>query len=183
MEEEKSKPIQISKKTLDVIRTTGRNNVQLVNIADNKANILMSLNAIMLTILLPMVLTHLDTIISEHLYLPLIFLTITSIVTIVICALVLRPADISKNSDESMNYGISPFFFGNYHKMDARSFLPFVNESLSDEHSLSEYILQDHYYVGKVLGTKYVMIRLAFQIFLIGLTMTILSTFIVVFIF
>ena len=177
-------PIILSKNTLDVLRTTGRNNVQLINIADNKANILMSLNAIMITFLMPVVLTHIDVIEDQHLYLPLILLTITCFVTILICGLVLRPAQLHTSIDHRVtSYNLSPFFFGNFHKMNAADYLPFVKKSLNKKSQLTEYILQDHFLVGKVLATKYVMLRMAFQLFLTGFILTIVTSLMVLILF
>ncbi len=175
-----SKPIKLSKKTINIIRTTGRNNVELINIADNKANILMSLNAIMITILVPMILTHLHTIERNHLYLPIIILGLTSITTVIVCAIVLRPADINKTKTINNK---SPFFFGNYHKMKNSEYLPFVERSLRQKDQISDYILQDHYLVGRILGAKYQLIRRAFEIFVIGIGLTIISTLIMILIY
>ena len=44
--EKKEKKSKISKEVLNVIRTTQRNNIELTNIADNKANMLLSLNRV-----------------------------------------------------------------------------------------------------------------------------------------
>ena len=169
--------IQLSKKTIDIIRTTGRNNVQLINIADNKANILMSVNAIMITILVPMLLAHFDTIAQKHLFIPVGILGLTCIITVIICAIVLRPADIRKPKTQEIK---SPFFFGSYYKMKSSEYLPFVIDSLEDSDDMSDYILQDHYVVGKVLGRKYQLIKRAYEIFVVGVGLTILTTIITI---
>ena len=71
--QENLKPIKLSKKALNIIRTTSRNNVELVNIADNKANILLSINGIMFTALIPMLFSYQEIIVSEHLYICLLY--------------------------------------------------------------------------------------------------------------
>ena len=45
----KGKKQTLNKNSLAVLRTTLRNNIELTSIADNKANVLLSLNALMLT--------------------------------------------------------------------------------------------------------------------------------------
>ena len=47
------KEVVLDKKTIDIIRTTQRNNIDLTAIADNKANVLLSLNALIIAALVP----------------------------------------------------------------------------------------------------------------------------------
>ena len=178
--QEKQQPIKLSKKALNIIRTTGRNNVELVNIADNKANILLSINGIMLTALIPMLFSYQDVIVQEFLYIPLIVLASTLLMTIILCSTVLRPVDLNAIAIEKqsgMKY--SPFFFENFHSIDSKEYIPFVKESLKDKDLLSEYILQDHYLVGRNLGRKYKLMIKAFKTFVTGVAVSIGLTIIV----
>ena len=56
---------QLDKNSINIIRTMQRNNIDLKHIADNKANILLSLNALMITVLIPIILSNLEIIIDE----------------------------------------------------------------------------------------------------------------------
>ena len=93
MAKEKS---DIRKDTLTIIRTTYRNNIELTNIADNKANILLSLNALMITFLIPIVLSNLDLIVERNIAIPLGTLAITCLVTIILAATATRPIRMGK---------------------------------------------------------------------------------------
>ncbi len=178
--QENLKPIKLSKKALNIIRTTSRNNVELVNIADNKANILLSINGIMFTALIPMLFSYQEIIVSEHLYIPLIVLASTLVMTIILCSTVLRPTDLnSMNIEKQAGMKYSPFFFENFHNIDSVDYIPFVKESLKDKDQLIEYILQDHYLVGRNLGRKYVLMKKAFQTFVAGVAISIALTIIV----
>ena len=179
MKEIKKRHVKFSKKTLNVIRTTERNNIDLINIADNKASILLSLNAIIITVLLPTILAHFDTIIAKHLYFPISLLALTSFVTIILCAYVLRPISLSKNQKSMKGSHKSPFFFGNYYKLKPEEYLPYVEQSLGDEELVSEYVLQDLYFKGKLLGQKYFYIRKAFEIFVFGIGASLVITIVV----
>ena len=64
MEEKKIGP-KLSKETVNIIRTTQRNNIELTHIADNKANVLLSLNAIMITFLIPLILSNVNIILEK----------------------------------------------------------------------------------------------------------------------
>ncbi len=71
--QEKKPKKKLSKDIINIIRTTQRNNIELTHIADNKANVLLSLNALMVTFLLPLVVANSAVILERLLYIPLIF--------------------------------------------------------------------------------------------------------------
>ncbi len=175
---------KLTKQTINVIRTTQRNNIDLTQLADNKANVLLSLNAIMITFLLPMVLSNFDTIFQGYLYIPLIILSITCFTTIYMSAIVLKPSNLqeyraSPSNDPDAQF--SPFFFGNFYKMEADEFFEYMEETMSNSQMVKDHLTQDLYYIGKRLGYKMDRIRLAFNIFLSGLFLTLTSTALVVF--
>ncbi len=104
----------IRKESLNIIRTTYRNNIELTNIADNKANILLSLNALMVTFLIPIVLSNLDVIVQYALYLPIGTLSLTCLATIIMAAMATRPIKMGdQNLEDEHGTTQSPFFFGN----------------------------------------------------------------------
>ena len=167
----------LSKQTVNIIRTTQRNNIDLTAIADGKANVLLSLNALMLTFLIPTVGANLDMIVKEHLYVPLTILAFTCFLTVYMSTLVLRPSnfeDFVEGLDPEMKF--SPFFFGNFYKMEPNEFFDYLKESASRSDMVRAHLAQDLYFVGKRLGKKMAWIRQAFDIFLIGLFLTLVST-------
>ena len=166
----------LSKKTIDIIRTTQRNNIELTAIADNKANVLLSLNAIMIAALFPLITSNLEAINTYHLLVPVLFLTLTCFSTIYLAAKVLKPSKLSGNR-KSTAPGIksSPFFFGNFYKMDSAEYYEYLNEGLSNPSLIKAHMAQDLYYIGKRLGYKMSWIRRAFHIFTLGIFLTILS--------
>ncbi len=167
---ESNKGEKISKDILNIIRTTMRNNIELTNIADNKANVLLSVNALMLTFLIPLVLPHVDLIMEYNLYIPLIILVCSCLVTIYMASLVLKPSKFFEKQDE-LKEGkyISPFFFGNYYKMSRDEFRVHIDTAIYDRAQLKNYITEDLHYIGIRLGHKLTIIRQAFNIFMIGL--------------
>ncbi|MGI9542896.1 MAG: Pycsar system effector family protein [Cyclobacteriaceae bacterium] len=174
----RTKPPSIfSRETLNIIRTTKRNNIDLKNIADNKANILMSLNALMITFLIPIVLSHREVIVEEHLYIPLLILVVTCFTTIFICAVVLKPFNLKKNTiTTGREKKLSPFFFGNYYRMKPDDYLEYIQETVEEPQYMKEYLFKDLYFIGKTLGVKYNQIRNSYLVFMIGLGACLLST-------
>ena len=74
-----------------------RNNIELTHIADNKANVLLSLNALMITFLVPFVVPNFESIKEFNLVFPLGLIVITAFVTIYISTLVLKPSKFNQN--------------------------------------------------------------------------------------
>ena len=175
---------KLTKQTINIIRTTQRNNIDLTQLADNKANVLLSLNAIMITFLLPMILSNIEAIIHGYLFIPLIILAITCFSTIYISAIVLKPSNLdeyraSPSNDPDTQF--SPFFFGNFYRMEPDEFFEYMSESVSNSEMVKSHLVQDLYYIGKRLGYKMDRIRLAFNIFLGGLFTTLFSATIVIY--
>lgn len=183
MEDKKKKKKQLDKETINIIRTTQRNNVELTHIADNKANVLLSLNAIMLTFLIPTVVANMDYIVAKHLYIPLIILALTCFFTIYISTVVLKPTRFDNLRDEkNPKSRHSPFFFGNYYNMKPNDFFKYIDQELKKKANVKQHLSQDLYFVGRRLGYKMTWIRRAFNIFLTGIFLSLLTTALVFFI-
>lgn len=170
MEDIPKERIKFNKQLLNIIRTTMRNNIELTNIADNKANVLLSVNALMLTFLIPLILPHIDIVKAFKLYIPLTILSITCLVTIYMSALVLKPGKFfEKQKEIKKGSYISPFFFGNFYKMGRAEFSQYIQSALANDTMIKNHIIEDLHYIGSRLGQKMSLIRIAFNIFLIGL--------------
>ena len=161
---------KLNKETLNIIRTTMRNNIELTHIADNKANVLLSLNALMLTFLFPLALPYFEVMSINHLEYPFILLTITCFTTIYLSALVLKPGRFYSNRSRlEEGSAISPFFFGNFYKMDREGFQQYIKEEIAHPELVQNHVIDDLHYIGARLGEKMSLLRYAFNIFLIGL--------------
>jgi Family of unknown function (DUF5706) len=175
-ENTKKKKKNFSRETINVIRTTQRNNIDLTAIADNKANVLLSLNALMITLVVPFVLGHLDFVVERYLYIPLMFMGATCVTTIFFAAKVLKPTDFDAARKEiEKRMPASPFFFGNFYNMGVDEYFDAINDLLDDPSMIKAHVAQDLYYVGRRLGTKMMWIRKAFDIFTIGVLLSLVS--------
>lgn len=175
---------QLDKNSINIIRTMQRNNIDLKHIADNKANILLSLNALMITVLIPIILSNLEIIIDEFLFVPLGVLFSTCFVTILIAATVLKPFNwIKVNQVELNRLSASPFFFVNFHNKSIDDFVISIDNTITNSKVFKDHVISDLYYIGKVLGVKYRQIGICYNVFLIGLSLSVLSSIIVIFLF
>ncbi len=183
-QKKKKKKSGIGKQTINIIRTTQRNNIDLTAIADNKANVLLSVNTIIIAALIPIIIANVDIIFEKLLIIPLVVLAITSFITIYLAAAVLKPSNfdrmrLSKNPDKES----SPFFFGNFYQMEAEEYFVFIKSSLNDPKDLKAHLAQDLYYIGKRLGEKMAYVRQAYNIFTIGILLTLITLGGVIFLF
>ncbi len=180
----KQKKSKLSRETVNVFRTTQRNNIDLTGIADNKANVLLSVNAIMLTFIIPLVLGNIDYIVDRYIFIPLIIFAATCFATIYLAAQVLKPSDFDKKRHSlDPNVKSSPFFFGNFYKMEVDEYYAFLRDGLADENFVKAHLAQDLYYIGRRLGNKMAHIRIAFNIFIAGIFLTLISTILVLIVF
>jgi len=171
---------KLSKQMVNVFRTTARNNIDLTAIADNKASILLSLNALMITFISPTIIAYSDKIMEDYLFIPLLIITFTCAYTIWLSAQVLKPSHFDSIGEKmKIGDGPSPFFFGNFYKMKPQEYFEFLQDSLQETQVLRSHLAQDLYYVGRRLGEKMSIIRLAFNIFIYGIFLTIISTILV----
>lgn len=180
----KAKVAQSRKDVTNLIRTAMRNNIELTNIADNKANTLLTLNALMVTFLLPLATANIDFVLESRLAIPLAIMILTSLITIFMAVIVLKPGDFSVVRDEKIERGqnYSPFFFGNIFKMSRTEYWPYMKQTLENPIDIREFMADDLFYTGKRLGEKMTIVRTAFNVFITGLAGSVIASLIILFI-
>ncbi len=152
-----------------MLRLTSSNHIQLSEMADSKANILISVNAIIISVILSVLLRKLQT--DPYLTIPTIMFLAFSVITIVIAILATRPK-VSMgtfNEIDIVNKETNLLFFGNFHKMTHEQYENAMRTMMRDSDYLYSSIIKDIFYLGQVLGIKYKLIRLAYNIFMVGI--------------
>ena len=66
-------------------------------------------------------------------------------------------------------------FFGNFHGMSVEDYEWSMKQMMKDADYLYGSLIKDIYYLGKVLGKKYKFLRIAYNIFMFGFVLAILS--------
>lgn len=152
-----------------MFRLTARNQINLSSIADNKANILISINTIVLTVLVSIGIGK----ISDYpvITIPAVFFISTCLITIIFAILSTRPKISSgKFSKEDIHHKrINLLFFGNFYNMEMEEYEWAVKEMMDDPDYLYSSMIRDQYSLGKVIANKYRLLRIAYTIFMIGL--------------
>ncbi|MFO7745146.1 MAG: DUF5706 domain-containing protein [Psychroflexus sp.] len=163
-----------------LFRVTLRNHLKLSDIADTKANILLSVNAIIISLALANIIPKLDNPSNEHLMIPTLVLICFSVAAIILSILSTRPnvtsGEFTKEQVKSRDVNI--LFFGNFHKMSFENYLWGVKEIMKDKDYVYEALVKDLYFLGKVLERKYRLLRLTYTIFMAGIIISVVSFFI-----
>ena len=96
-----------------------RNHITLSNIADTKANILLSVNAIIVSLALSNLLPKLDNPSNHHLIIPTVIFVAFTVASIILSVLATRPNVTSGKftKEDVKNKKVNLLFFGNFHKM------------------------------------------------------------------
>jgi putative nucleotidyltransferase with HDIG domain len=158
-----------------MFRNTIRTHVEFSSMADTKANIMISVNTLVLTIMVSFMLRKLDT--NPNLIIPTAMLTLSSLVTLVYAILVTRPKVTSGvfTKEDISEKKVNLLFFGNFHKVTLKDFSWGMKEMMKDKDFLYDNMIMDFYYLGKVLGQKYQRLRICYTIFMYGLIISVLA--------
>jgi hypothetical protein len=158
-----------------MFRTTSSNHIMLSEMADNKANILITINSIILSVVVSVLVRKLEE--NPKLMVPTIMLVITCLTTTVFAILATRPNVTSGRftRDDVKNKRTNLLFFGNFHNMKVNDYEWSMKEMMKDSEYLYGSMIKDIYFLGKVLGRKYRRLRVAYNIFMFGFVVSILS--------
>lgn len=157
-----------------MFKTALRNHLDLSNLADNKANIMISINAAIVTFALPVAWSYISTL--GYLLWPSITLLITCLSSMVFATLATRPIKMMGfTGEDKIRAGQSNlFFFGNFYKMSFDEYFRGMQQTIEQEDRLEGAIMRDLYFLGKSLGRKYSQLRVCYNIFMLGIILTVL---------
>ncbi len=171
----KDKENQTERGISTVFRIMANNHASLSQMADSKANIMISVNAIILSLLISNLVRHLDE--NHNLIIPTIMLVLSCVSAIIFAVLATRPnvshgtftkEDIQKKSTNLL-------FFGNFHNMTLPDYDWAMKEMLGDRDYLYGSMVKDLYFLGVVLAKKYRYLRISYNIFMYGLIISMLT--------
>lgn len=160
-----------------LFRVTLRNHIKLSDIADTKANILLSVNAIIISLALSNIIPKLDNPSNQHLMIPTLVLVVFSVASIILSIMSTKPNVTSGkfSKDDVKNRKVNILFFGNFHKMQFKDYHWGINEIINDKDYVYEALTKDLYYLGVVLERKYRLLRITYIVFLIGIIASVIS--------
>lgn len=158
-----------------MFRITSNNNQRLSDMADNKAQIMITVNSIILSAVLSILLRKLE----EYSYLawPTYLILGVSVATIIFSILATRPNLLPGTfSKQDINEKkVNLLFFGNFYKMHLEDYAAGMREVMNDRDFLYGTLIRDVYSQGVVLGRKYRLLRISYNIFMYGLILSVLA--------
>lgn len=171
----KSNSLNRNKRAMTMFRTAMRNQIDLVNIADKKAGIMISINSVLLTLMIPILGSNaLDV---SKFIVPSIILIITCGVSVILATLATRPQLTwgNLNNDEITKGEKSLWYFGNFFGMNKEKYKEAIKEIIVKDITFENSVISDIYDVGHILGVKYMRLRWCYLAFAIGIGLTMIS--------
>ena len=171
----KDKSGLMSKGIQTMLRLTSENHLKLSDMADHKANILISVNSIIISVILSVLLRKLQS--DAYLVLPTIIFLLVAVTTIVVSIMATRPkVSMGTFSDQDvLDKKTNLLFFGNFHRVSFEKYEVAMRKMMVDTDYLYGSLIKDIYSLGTVLGRKYKLIRLAYNIFMIGIIVSVIA--------
>lgn len=174
------KKIGTSRGVETLFRSAYRVQMDLTGLADNKANMMISINGIIISIIIASVAPKLDA--NPWLLIPTTLFLLGNLVSIVFAILAARPRVSSKpiSLDDLRSSHGNILFFGNFANMSEDEFVEGLVDTIQDQEVLYETMIRNVYGLGSVLQKKFALLQIAYNSFMVALILGV-SSFIAVF--
>lgn len=152
-----------------MFRISATNNVRVSAMADNKAHIMITVNAIIISVILGSMVRSINE--YQHLIIPTIILLLVSVFTIIYAVLATRPKipNGTFTQEQVEKKSVNLLYFGSYYNMNFKEYSAGVKAMMEDSEFLYGSLTKDIFWQGKVLGRKYRLLRISYSIFLYGI--------------
>ena len=168
------KHISVGRGVETMYRTTYNTHNNLSALADHKANLMLSINTIMISIIFSMLVPQLNN--SPQLILPTVVLLTVCLTSIIFATLSTRPKVTTGEVtlDDIRNKRSNLLFFGNFYNMKLEDFQWGMMEMIKDSDFQYSSMTRDLYYLGKVLAQKYRYLTFCYNIFMFGMILSVI---------
>lgn len=170
-------------------RSNYRSHINLSAIADGKANMMISINTILISVIVTLSGASLSMskgfeIANLRFTVPILILLIGALISVVFAVLSARPKVTQKKVEveKAERNNISLLYFGNFLGIPKDDFIRYLNDLKRDQEKLYNSMSVDIYNLGAVLKEKYRMLSISYNIFMAGLCLTVLA-FLVIFLY
>ena len=158
-----------------MFRSAYRVQMDLTGLADNKANMMISINGIIISVIIAAVAPKLDT--NPWLLLPTTLFLLGTLVSIVFAILAARPrvsSDPITLEDLEHSQG-NILFFGDFANLSEEHFTEGMFELIEDRAVLYEAMIRNIYGLGSVLQKKFALLQVAYSAFMLALVLGVFS--------
>lgn len=158
--------------TQSYFRVVYRNHINLSAIADNKANIMISVNSILISVLITFLSYRNIAETQPMILLPVVIFLVTGLASLIFAVLSARPkvTQLPATPEKSPS-GLA--FFGNFVRLPLGEFQTAMDKTLQSSTLLYNSMVEDLYHLGKVLDKKYRYLSISYNIFMVGLIVTV----------
>ena len=163
-----------------LFRVTFNNQIHLIRIADNKANSIITINTLVITVLIGLSgygsITRENNFRSLNILLPIILLLLTCLLSVIFALQATKPKMVkTKNKADVKMPRSSLMFFGSIPERTLDEYLAEMDELAHSKDSIYHAMEIELYNQSKVLNLKYQLLRIAFLIFMYGFILSVLA--------
>jgi hypothetical protein len=159
-------------------RVTFKNNCNLLQIADNKANIIISINALVISSTIAVLgygsVSHMIQIDSLVTVIPILIFLSVILTSTMLAVQAAKPSIVGKSKNEGDKPKSSLMFFGESSRYTMEDYLAETKKMLAENSTIQDHMSISLYFQGIVLNRKYKLIRKAYEVFVLGLGLGIL---------
>lgn len=158
-----------------MFKTTSSNHLKLSVMADNKAFIMISVNSIIISVAIGLVIGKFLQ--NPQLIIPTVLLLLVNMVAIIYSVLATRPR-IQKGSftkKQLEEKKVNLLFYGSFYKMPYREFNQGIKQLVDDNEFLFDTLTKDIYWQGRVIGYKFRLLRISYDIFMYGTAASVIA--------
>ena len=151
-----------------VFRNSSSNHLNLSVMADNKAFIMISVNSILISLGIGLIIGKF--VLIPKLFIPTVLLLFVNVFTIIYSVLATRPGLMKGKftMEDVQNKKVDLLFFGNFFKMPLIDFEYGMKQMMDDSDFLYDNLIRDIYAQGQILGRKFRLLRSSYNIFMYG---------------
>lgn len=150
-------------------RTSYRTHINLSAMADSKANIMLSINAIVISVAAPQLFPRFEQ--YPEIVIPSMLMLLVCVVAMVLAILSTRPkiteGKFTRDDIESRKANL--LFFGNFYNMRLDDYHWGMMEMIKDKDFLYTSMTKDLYFLGVVLAKKYKYLSYCYTVFMYGI--------------
>lgn len=158
-----------------MFRISSNNHQRLSDMADNKAHIMITTTSIIISVLLSVLVRKLED--NTYLILPTMMLLTVCMITMVFSILSTRPT-IPRGTftqDDIDAKSVNLLFFGNFYRMSYEEYSKGMQTMMNDREFLYGSLTKDVYSQGVVLGRKYRLLRVGYNVFMFGIVISVIA--------
>lgn len=158
-----------------MFKNSSSNHQRLSVMADNKAFIMISVNSIIISVAIGLLIGKFVQ--NSNLVFPTILLLVVCVITIIYSVLATRPNIPSGifTREQVDNKTVNLLFFGSFYKMELKEFEYGIRQMMDDNEFLYGSLIKDIYGQGKILGRKFRLLRISYDVFMYGIAVSVLA--------